>query len=439
MTFEQAKAFLVRRARERGVDAEVLGTSQRMLTLSATSGRVDEISHASRGGVGVRVVSDGRVGYASSEALDEGSLEWTLDEAIENAGLQSPRGAVLAAGGPLGRHDLVGEGLSAPVEAKAASVEHLEVALRADPRVDAVYAARYSESERELVLGSTLGADGGYRNGYAALWASPIMKRGDSVKQGWDLDLGKEFHALDPTRTSQVILERVGRHLGATPLRTGRYRAILEPDPTSVLLRLLVVSLSGKTVAEGKSRLAQRLGERIASERLTVVDDPTLAGGPASRPFDAEGTPARRTVLIEGGVLRSFLHNSDTARRTGQANTGHAARSYASTLGVGPTNLLVEPGAGVRLEDGILVTDLMGVHAGANPITGDVSVQAHGLRVEGGEMRPVDNFAVAFNLFGLLERIEAVGDDLTWRSDWSGGSIVGAVSLQVDALSFAGT
>ena len=437
MTFAAAKDFLLRRARERDVEAEVLATSQRELALAANDGRIDEINHASRGGVGVRVVSDGRVGYASSEALDPDSLEWMLDEAIENAELQTPHGALIPEGRALGRHDVIGEGLSSTVETKAAAAVALERALRADARVDALAFARYGESESEAVLGSTRGADGGYRTGYSMLVAMPVMKQGDSIKQGWDLDLAREFHALDPSRTSQTILDRVGRHLGATPLRTGRHPALLEPEVTATILQLLLVSLSGKNVAEGKSRLAGRLGEGIASEHVTLVDDPTLPTGLASRPFDAEGTPAQRTELIASGVLRSFLHNSDTARRTAQPNTGHAARSYASTLGISISNLLLEPGTGVALDDGVIVTDLMGVHAGANPISGDVSVQGHGLRVEAGEARPVDNFAISFNLFRLLEQVQAVGDDITWRP--AGGGIVGAVSLQVDALSFAGT
>lgn len=437
MSFERAKDHVLRRARALGVDAEVLATSTRELTLAASGGRVDEIGHANQGGVGVRVVADGRVGYASSEALDDASLDWMLDEAVANAALQPPRGAELPVGGPLGRSDLIGEGLSAAVEAKGAAIVALERGIVADPRVDALFMARYAETETEAVLGSTRGVDGGYRNGYAMLMASPVMKQGDSVKQGWDVDVTKEFHQLDPTRTSQQVLERVGRHLGATPLCTGRYDAVFEPDVTATLLRLLLFSLSGKSVAEGKSRLAGRLGERIASDLITLVDDPTLPDGLASRPFDAEGTPARRTPLIERGVLRSFLHNSDTARRTGQPNTGHAQRSYASTLGVGPSNLVLEAGEGASLADGVVVTDLMGVHAGANPLTGDVSLQGLGLRVEDGEARPVENFALSFNLFELLQRVNAVGDTVEWRPG-GGGGMVAAPTLRVDALSFAG-
>jgi PmbA protein len=436
MTFEEAKDYLVREARARSVDVEVLADSHRRLSVSVNGGRVAELTHATQGGIGVRAVIDGKVGYASTESLDEESLAWVLDEAIENAALQAGEGAVMLAGRALGRHDLLGEGLSAPVEQKVAGIKSLEAGLRADPRVDAIAFASYAESENQAVIGSTLGADGGYRNGYAYYAASPVMKASGSVKQGWDIDFSKEFHELDPGRTTLSILERVGRHLGATPLPTGRYRAYFESEVTGALLGLLLFSLSGKTLAEGKSRLAGKLGARIASDLVTIVDDPTLEGGPASRPFDAEGTPARRTEIVSQGVLRSFLHNSDTARRTGQANTGHASRSYASTLGVAPSNFMLETGAGVELTDGVIVTDLMGVHAGANPITGDASLQGLGLRVEGGETRPVDNFALSFNLFTLLERIDAIGSESKWLPM---SNLVRAPMIAIDGLSFSGT
>lgn len=435
MNVDQAKRWLLERAAARGVDLEVLATSERKLEIEAEGGRVSDLTHATQGGVGLRVVADGRTGYASTEELSEDALAWALDEAIENAALQEATGAALPAGSALGRHDLVGEGLSAGIEAKGAAVAALETAVTADPRVQSMQVARYVEEETEVAIGSTRGADGGYRNGYAGLMGVLVMRSGESVKQGWDLEFGKEFHALDPSRTAQAMLTKVGRHLGARPLATGRRRAVFEPDVVATLLSLLAYAVSGKSLAEGKSRLADRLGQRVASDLVTIVDDATRPNGLASRPFDAEGTPSRRVTVVERGVLRSFLHNTETARRTGQAPTGHAARSYASTLGVAPTNLVLEPGAGVPAGDGVVVTDLMGVHAGANPITGDVSVQAMGLEVVGGERVPVDDFAVSFNLFELLERIEAVGDDLTW---FPKGAMIAAPSVAVADLSFAG-
>ncbi len=435
MTVEQAKRWLLERAGQRGVDLEVLATTERKLEVEARDGRVSDITNATQGGVGLRVIHAGRTGYASTEELSEDALGWALDEAIDNAALQDADEAALPVGRAMGRHDLIGEGLSAGVDAKGAAAVDFETGVRSDARVQSMQTARYSETESEVAIGSTRGADGGYRNGYAALMGVVVMRTGESVKQGWEVDLGKEFHALEPGRTSQELLHKVGRHLGARPLRTGRRRAVLEPEVVATLLGLFTFAVSGKSLAEGKSRLAGKVGARVASDLVTIVDDPTRSDGLGSRPFDAEGTPAARLVVVEQGVLRSFLHNSETARRTGQSTTGHAARSYASTLGVGATNLVLEPGTGVPAGDGVTITDLMGVHAGANPITGDVSVQAMGLETIGGETVAVDDFAISFNLFDLLLRIEAVGTDLTWLPK---SAMIAVPSVAVADLSFAG-
>lgn len=437
MKVTEAKRWLLAEAGKRGVDIEVLATRDDRLTVDARGGRTSDITSASRGGVGVRAVVDGRVGYASTEELTEEALGWVLSEAVENASLQPPGEAVLPAGRPLGRHDLLSEGLSAPLEAKAEAVKALEGQLAADPRMHAVQFARYMEMSQEVEIGSTRGADGGYRAGIPLLVAAIVMREGESVKQGFEYSVKPDFYQLEPGTTAQYALHRVGRQLGAKPLTTGRRRAVFEPEVVARLLGLLSFALSAKSVAEGKSGLSGKLGEMVAAQSITIVDDPTLPGALGSRPFDAEGTPAQRTPLIEAGVLRSFLHNSDTARKLGQTNTGHAVRSYSSTLGVGTSNLIVEAGTGIPDGDGILITDLMGLHAGANPITGDVSLQAMGMELKGGEQSPVDDFAISFNLFELLKQIEAVGDDQKWFPSFDSGFMY-VPSLSLPDLSFAG-
>ena len=436
MKVTEAKSWLLTEAAKRGVDLEVLATNQSKLTIQAQNGAASDVSMASSGGIGLRVVTGGRVGYAYSEELTEDALNWTLDEAIGNAELQEQGQATLPAGAALGRHELVDEGLSAALQEKKDTAIKVEREVAQDKRVQAVQYAGYSERRSEVEIGSTKGVDGAYRVGYASLFTALVMREGDSVKQGYEGEAKREFHQLDPGRTAQESLRKLGRHLGAKPLTTGRRRAIFEPDVVATLLMLFTYAASGKTLAEGRSRLAGKLGEKIASDLVTIVDDPTLPDGLGSRPFDAEGSPAERLVILEKGVLRSFIHNSDTAARTQQANTGHAARSYKGTLDVATSNLLLLPGSGVTRKDGILVTDLMGVHAGANPITGDVSVQAMGLELVSGEERPVDDFAISFNLFNLLERVEEVGNDAEWVEGWSGVSKV--PSLAVADVSFAG-
>ncbi|MCX7739679.1 MAG: TldD/PmbA family protein [Meiothermus sp.] len=437
MTFEEAKDYLLRKARELGLELEVLAVKNRELAVQAREGRIEEITQANQGGVGVRAVVAGKTGYAYTEELTPEALDWVLQEARENALLQSEAGGFLPVGGALGRHDLLGEGLSAPLEQKRQKALDLEAGLRVDPRVKQVQMTRYAEHETQAILGSTGGVSGAFRNGYALLLTNAVMGEGQSLKQGYEFELAKEFHALEPGRTAQAFLQNTGRLLGARPLKTGRYRAYFEPKAFAQLLGTMGwFLLSAKNVLEGKSLLAGKIGQKVASEIFTLVDDPTLPGGLASRPFDAEGTPSKRTVLIERGVLRTFAHNAETARKMGAENTGHAARSYKGVLGVAPTNLFVEPGQGVRPDRGVVITDLMGLHAGANPISGEFSLQALGLWVEGGEVAyPVENFTVAGNFLELLSRITALGTELEWNPMMG---IVGSPMVEVAELSFAG-
>lgn len=436
MTFAEARRYLLEQAKAANLDAEILATESRELSLESFEGDLAQITQATQAGIGVRVVKGGKTGYASTEERSNEALDWVLQEATENADLQSDTGGFLPAGQALGHKDLISEGLSAPIEEKAQAALDLEAGLRQDERTDQVPLARYTERESEVSLSSTKGADGGYRNGYTFLLGSLIMRQGDSLKQTYDFSFEKEFHALEPGKTALEMIRKTSRLLGAEPLKTGRYRAYIEPQAFAQLMGLFVFMLSGKTVMEGKSRFGDKLGQQVASDLFTLIDDPLLPGGKGNRPFDSEGTPAQTLHLIDDGRLNSFMHNSATARALGQENTGHASRSYKGTLGVGPSNLFVKPGAGVSFEKGVIITDVMGVHAGANPISGDFSLQAFGLNVEGGEVtHPVENFAVSGNLLELLTDITGVGDELEWYPQ---DGMIGAPMIEVAELSFAG-
>ena len=436
MTLQEAKTYLLERARERGVELEALATKSRELSLSAREGDLEEITAAERGGIGVRVIVAGKTGYAYSEDVSPTALDWVLSEAIENAELQTEADGFLPAGSQLGRSDLIGEGLSAPLEQKKRLALDLEREVRQDERVQQVASAAYSEREFQTELASSEGADGGYRSGYAYQMVNAVMAAGESVKQGFELKVARDLHALDPASTAQEFLRRTGRLLGARDLKSGRYTAYFEPAAFLTLLSPFISLWSGKEVLEGKSRLAGRLGEKIASSAFTLYDDPNHPEGLMNAPFDAEGTPTRKVYLVREGVLESFMHNSVTARKLNAESTGHAQRSYKGVLNVGPRNLIVAPGRGVELRDGVLITDLMGVHAGANPISGDFSLQALGLKIEGREVAyPVENFTISGNFFDLLERIVATGSELEWSVMYLAGA---SPTVEVAELAFAG-
>jgi PmbA protein len=436
MTFQEARKYLLSEAKKRKLDTEILASETRELSVESFEGQLSQITQATQGGIGVRVVVNGKTGYASSEERTPEALDWVLNEAKENAELQSKTGGFIPMGQTLGSKDLIGEGLSAPIEEKAAKAIELEKQLRQDTRTKQVPYTRYSENETELSLSSTQGADGGYRNGYSYLMSSLIMAQGENLKQAYDFQLEKEFHALEPGKTALKMIHDTSRLLGAKPLKTGRYTAYVEPKAFAQLMGIFFFMLSGKTVMEGKSRLADKLGQKIASEQVTIIDDPMLEHGKGNRPFDSEGTPAKTLRVIENGVLKSFLHNSETAHALNQSNTGHAARSYSSTLGVAPSNFYLQPGNGIKQTDGIIVTELMGVHAGANPISGDISVQAFGLKVETGEIAyAVDNFAISCNLLDMLMNVKALGEKLEW-SPFAG--MTGAPMVEITDVSFGG-
>lgn len=434
MTREEAFEYLLGRAAEMGLDVEALGDEERELSIDASDGDISELKQASRGGVGVRAVTEGRVGYAWSEELTPEALDWVLAEARENALLQDETEGFLPQATALGRKDLLSEGLSAPLEEKVARAIDFENRLRRDERYSKTQTARYLEQETVRAISSTAGASGEYRNGVSGLMASFVMRDGESVKQGNHLDAKKEFHSLDPGRTAQEMLHKTGRLLGARSLATGRYRAYLEPPVVGQFLRVIQHALSGKTLIEGQSPLEGKLGQKIAAEAVTLVDDPNHPEGLGNRPFDSEGTPGRRITLIERGVLRSFLHNSHTASRSGHENTGHGRRSYRGTLGVSPSNLLLLPGDGVEPDDGVIVTELMGLHAGANPISGDFSLQGLGLKVEGDTSYPVENFVISGNLYKVLLAVTGLGRE----SEWDPLTNVNAPMVEIESLSFGG-
>ncbi|HEX2031801.1 MAG TPA: metallopeptidase TldD-related protein, partial [Actinomycetota bacterium] len=223
-----------------------------------------------------------------------------------------------------------------------------------------------------------------------------------------------------------------------------RLPVVLDPWAAAAFLGVLARALSAEEVQKGRSLLAGLVGQEVASPAVPLVDDGRLPEGPASAPFDDEGVPSGRTPVIERGVLRGFLHNTTTARREGAASTGNASRaSYRGVPGVSPTNLLLEPGpedpAALLRRAGraVYVQDVTGVHSGANPVSGEFSVGATGLRVDAGALAgPLREMTIASTLPEVLRRIEAVGSDLRF---FPGGGALGTATLLVGEMTVGGT
>ena len=440
----EARAFLLDLARRRGVQLEVYGERRASTNVMAFDGQVSEFKLSTRQGVALRVLVGGAWGQSFSENLSVPALERALETATENAGLVAPeQGTGLHHWPPPLGPNLYGEGLSnVTVDQKLRVALELERSAReADPRVTSVPYAEYQDAEGSFTVANTAGTEQEARHLYAMQFVSPLVSEGGQNKMVEDWQFTREFTRLDPTRTARAAVEQSLEQLGARPAPTGTFPAVITGKALAALLSVYASMFSGQAVEEGRSPLAGRLGEPVASSLITLLDDATSPTGLNTRAFDAEGCPSASLTLIGAGRLGAFLHNAATAARAGTTSTGHATRhSLQSAVGVGPSNLIVSPGQSSPEEvrrglTGLLLTGLSGLHAGANPVTGEFSLEAEGFWLEAGATTyPLEVFTVAGNMLDLLQQVEAVGQHLheTYYA-------VTAPDIRVTALAVAGS
>jgi PmbA protein len=443
------KAGTILAAAQRGgaAEAEAFFVHGAELTVKAFDAQVESLTSAESQGVGVRVFRDSRMGFAFSSDLGEEGLRRVVAEALdacrynepdENNGLPEPAGAP-------DMPELVAADFDArSVEDRVAMALELDaLAARKNAAVTRTAGSVYSDERGRVELYNTRGVASAFEATVAFAYVEAIAERDEEMQSGFSFTYGRSAAALDLDACATEAADRAARLLGATQV-SGRTTAVLfEPWAAAELVATLASSISAEAVQKGRSLLAGRLGEQVAASCLTLVDDGRYREGLAARPWDAEGVPTQRTVVIDQGVLRSYLHNTYTARRDGSTrSTGNASRgSYKATPELAPSNLVLLPGSESaeelmrRMGDGVLITDVHGLHT-VNPVTGEFSLGINGFLVQGGERgAPVREMTVAGTVLGLLQAVEAVGSDLRFMV---GGAFVGAPSLLVRELPLSG-
>ena len=262
-----------------------------------------------------------------------------------------------------------------------------------DARVRKTEAVRYGDAVGAAAIASTEGVRAEYRGTGCWVVVVTLAEQEGDTQTGFSYRIARRVEDLDHDGVVSEAVERAARMLGATKPATARVPVLLDPVAASSFLGVLSDGLSAEAVQKQRSLFGPLVGEQVASDVLTVVDDGRLLDGPGAAPFDGEGVPTGRTELLSSGVLNGFLHNTYTARRGDTRSTGNAVRGYRAP-GVGTTNLFVQPGDRSfeqllrEAEGGVLVQDVTGVHSGANPISGEFSVGATGLRISGGDLGP---------------------------------------------------
>ncbi len=425
---------------------EVYVARAREVQVRAYEGEVESLTAADQAGAGIRVVCDGRQGFAYAASLDHELLADALREARDNATFAEPdehNGLVApdaVAPESLELRDAAVARTS--TEDKVALALELERAAHAaDARLCGVESAEYVDVDAEVAVASTTGLRSYSSEAACYLAVYVLAADGDEMQTGFGFSLGRSPRSLDPQQAAADAARRATQQLGARKPPSSRTTVVLDPWVTAQFLEVLADTLDGESVLKGRSLFAQRLGEQVGATNLTLLDDPTELEAFGASAIDAEGLATRRNVLIDGGVLAGFVHNGYTARRSGVASTANAVRAgFRSTPGVGCTAVRLVPGLRdqaallANVGDGVLVTDVAGIHSGVNPVSGDFSTGAEGRHIRGGEAaEPIREFTIASTLQRMLLDVREVGADLQWLPMGAAGC-----SLVIDDVTVSG-
>jgi PmbA protein len=409
-------------------------------------GELEHLTSAQSEGIGIRVVRDGRVGFAYTGVLDEAAVTEALAEARDNAAFGTPdewAGLATPDGVRVPTLTLWNDALAAvPTADKIALAKALEKrTLSLDPRIR-VEDAGYSDVLAEAVVATSTGIAVHARESGCYVSVSTLADDGDETQTGWAYSVGRSVDELDIEAAAAEGVERAVRLLGAVKPASGAITVVLDPFVTAQFLGIVGSTLNGEAVLKGRSLFAGRLAESVAAASITLVDDPTNPLAFSATEVDGEGLAARRNVLIDGGVLQQFVQSSYSGRRSGSASTGNAVRGgFKGTPGCGCLALSLVPGVGTQAElvagvsDGVLVQMVAGLHSGVNPVSGDFSTGASGLRIRNGQVaEPIKEFTIASTLQRMLQSVTAVGADLTWLPMRAAG-----VSLVIEGITMSGS
>lgn len=430
-----------------GEDVEVVVGRSRHTEVRAYERDVESLSSAESMGVGIRVVQGDRQGFAYAATFDPEILAETLADARDNAGFASPDPHVgLAApdGVAVPELDLFRPSLlSVSTEAKVALALEVEAAVLAgDDRITGVESAEFVDAMGESCLASTTGVRSESASTGCYVAVSCLAEADGLTQTGFGFSVGRELDDLVVADASADAVRRATSLLGATKPQSGRATIVLDPYVTAQVVGIVGSMLSGEAVLKGRSPFADRLGDAVAAGAVTLVDDATNPLAYTASATDGEGLASRRTPLIVDGELRSFVHNAYTARWAGTASTGNAVRGgFKSTPGVGCRALSLAPGEADQatllrdVGDGVLISSVIGLHSGVNPVSGDFSTGAEGLRItDGAEGAPLREFTIASTLPRMLLDVAAVGNDVDWLPMSAAG-----VSLVVRDVTISGT
>ena len=447
MNFNEFKELVIAECQALGVaEYELYYQAGASTSVDTFQHSINEFTSSYSGGLCFRCIVNGKMGYASTENLSAQQAKSVVAKAVDNAiNLEAEEAVFLGEGGqeyePM---DDKSYALPSTEELIAKVLDTTEKLYAADPMaVDGCQTQGIIETS-EVAIYNSKGLDLHHSNKASGLIAVGVVSNGKEMSNDYQIKLGK----LDLIDTDELVKKAIGgakEKLGGEVAPTGQYPVIFNTDAMCSLLGVYSGIFNSESAQKGLSKLAGKEGEVVAASCVTLIDDPFHCDNPEPRNFDAEGSPTHKKAVIENGVLNTLLYNLKTAAVAGKKTTGNASKgSYDSPVGIRPFTMYLQGGSMTEDEllakagNGVYITSLGGLHAGADAISGDFSLQSSGYMIENGvKTRYVKSFTVAGNFYELLKNIVALADNCRLPRAM-GSTAFGAPSVLVDGLSVAG-
>lgn len=408
--------------------------------------QINEFTSSKEGGVCFRCIVGGKMGYASTEDLSAEQAKAVVQKAADNAAvLESEEQVFLGEGGQ------EYEELNVEISALPTTEELISCALDTQEKLYAAHPSMIDGCQSntlaqrtELAIYNSKGLDLHYENNLAGIVAVAVVSDGKEMSNDFQIKLGK-LSEIDTDALAKKAADGAVLKMGGDVAPTGNYPVVFNPDAMSSLLSVYSSIFSSEAAQKGLSKLGDQEGQSIAASCVTIVDDPFHKENPMPMNFDAEGSPTHKKNIVENGVFQTLLYNLKTAAVAGKKTTGNASKAgYNAAVGIRPFTMYLAGGEISEEEllkqagNGVYITDLSGLHAGANPISGDFSLQSAGFMIEDGKKTAyVKSFTVAGNFYDLLKNVRCVASNVKLPRAM-GSTAFGAPSVLVDGLSVAG-
>lgn len=415
---------------------------ERTLSIESRDQKVESLVRAVQTGTALRVLVDGRQGFSYATDLRADSLKTMVENA--RAGAKEISSDPLRDLSPPWPEDIPELEIFDPEAEDVSESDKISKALELEQGalshnslIQRVRSAVYEETYEDIYIVNSLGLNLYGRRSTFGVSLMAVAEKGSEAQMGFEFDFNYKYDKLRPRETGARAAAKAAGLLGAKQTATGSRAVVFAPEAGAELAGVLAGAFSAEAVAKGRSWLTDKPGDKVFSNIINIIDDGLFIKGDDAFPFDGEGTPCSRTLLVENGVLRGFIFDRYYGRKMGAQSTGNSLRNtITSPPKVGPTNIYIEPGEGTmddlirRAHSGILVQHIMGIHT-ADPVTGEFSLGIAGMIIENGRLaEPFCNMAMAGTLKEVFQRIEDISGDLRFAGGCgSPGILIGSVDI----------